>query len=113
MSTTEPIETEFTIFKSRFMSALEALKRYMSEEKRDEFQTVIDNISEAIKVGEKINVAELVADLMNPKKFGLPQEIIEEFLSYIVGDEAGGESIISGTIEQAKKIIWSKSKQKS
>ncbi|MEM1693836.1 MAG: hypothetical protein QXL19_05810 [Ignisphaera sp.] len=113
MSITEPIEFEFTIFKSRFMSALESLKRYIPEEKRDEFQNIIDNISEAIKIGEKINVAELIADLMNPKKFGLSQELIEEFLSYIVGDEAGGESVISGTIEQAKKIIWSKSKQKS
>ncbi|MEM4583987.1 MAG: hypothetical protein QW611_03340 [Ignisphaera sp.] len=112
MSTTDLIEFELTVFKPRLMRALEFLKQNIPEEKRDEFYSLMDNINEAIKVGEKINMAELIADLMNPKKFGLPQELIEEFLSYIVGDEPGAESIVSGTVERAKRLIWSKPEQR-
>lgn len=108
MSSTDLVEFEVTTFKQRLTRALEFLKQNVPEEKRDEFYAFADGLYESIKVGEKINMGEVVADLLNPKKFALPQELVEEFLSYVIGDEPGAESIISGTIEYAKRLIWRK-----
>lgn len=106
MSSSDLVEFEVTTFRLRLVRALEFLKQNVPQEKMDEFYAFVDNINESVKVGEKINMGEIVAELLNPKKFGLPQEIVEEFLSYVIGDEPGAESIISGTIEYAKRLIW-------
>lgn len=108
MSSTDLAEVEITTFKLRLIRAFEFLKQNVQQEKLDEFYALLDNINEAIKSGEKINMGELVADLLNQRKFGLRQELVEEFLSYVIGDEPGAESIISGTIEYAKRLLWKK-----
>ncbi|MEM1696533.1 MAG: hypothetical protein QXQ90_08075 [Desulfurococcaceae archaeon] len=108
MSTADLVEFELTTFEFKLISALGFLKQNIPEEKHDEFHSLMDNVNEAIKIGERISMAELIADLMNPKKFDPPQEL----LSYIVGDEPGVESTVSGTVERAKRLVRSKPGQR-
>ena len=103
-------EIEKPVMVSHLYKAFEFLKQNVPGEKLDELYAFIDNVKELIKSGEKLNVGDMTAELINPRKFGLPQELVEEFLRYLLGNEPDAESVISGTIEYAKKKIWRKKK---
>jgi uncharacterized protein Yka (UPF0111/DUF47 family) len=106
MSTADLIQREEPVMKIRFVRALEFLKQNIPEEKQDDFHEFLDRINELVKTGEKIDVGEMVAELLDPRKFGLPQDLIEEFLKYLIGNVPDAEKIISGTIEYAKRKLW-------
>ena len=108
MSVTELKEVEKPVMKLRIVRAFEFLKQNTPEEKLDELYAFIDNINDLIKSGEKINVGEIVADLIHPRKFGFSQDLVEEFLKYLISNEPDADSIISGTIEYAKRKLWRK-----
>lgn len=108
MSTTELQPREVRVTKSGRLKAIEFLKQNIPPEKMEDFLELLDKINEMISTGEKIDVGELVADLMDPKKFSLPQDIVEEFLKLLVTGESDADKLVAGTIEYAKRKLWRK-----
>lgn len=88
--------------------ALEFVKHNVPEEKLDEFKLYMESLLESAKSGERINVGDVVADLLDPKKFGLPTEVVESFVQQLVDSEPSPEKYVSGTLEYAKRKIWKK-----
>lgn len=108
MSAPELQQREVRVSKSARIKAFEFLRQNIPEAKIDDFQVLMDRINELILSGEKIDVGELVAELMDPKKFGLSQDIVEEFLKILVAGEADADKLVAGTIEYAKRKMWRK-----
>jgi len=100
----QPVEEP--IMKINFVRAVEYLKQNIPEEKLDEFMEWMDKLNELAKTGEKIDVGDIVADLLDHRKFGLPQDVVEEFLKYLIGSRPDADKLIVGTIEYAKRKIW-------
>jgi len=108
MSTSDLQPVEDNVQSRVFERALEYLKQNVPEEKRDEIMEWIEKLREMANSSEKIDVGDVVADLLDYRKFGLSQEIVEEFLKFLVGSRPDGDKLISGTIEYAKRKIWSR-----
>jgi len=106
MSVADLKAVEKRVVEDKLLRAFDLLKQNAPPEKIDDLQALVSNIREMIKGGEKVDFGEIVAELLNPRKFGFPQEVVEEFLKYIVGDEPDADSLISGTIEYAKRRLW-------
>jgi len=94
--------------KINFVRAMEYLKQSIPEEKLDAFMEWLDKLNEMIKTGDKIDAGDIVADLLDHRKFGLPQDVVEELLKHLIGDRPDADKLIAGTIEYAKRKIWRK-----
>lgn len=106
MSASELQQVEEAVMRIYFIRALEFLVQNVPPEKEDMIYEYVERLKDQVKKNEKIDMGEVVAELLNPKKFGLSQDIVEEFLKYIVGNRPDADKLISGTIEYAKKRIW-------
>lgn len=113
MSTTDLREIEQFVSMERVTHAFDFLKRNAPPEKRDDLHILMENVVEMMKSGEKVNVGDLVAELINPKKFALPQSVVEEFLKFLIGNDPDANALISGTIDYAKMKVWGSGIEKS
>jgi len=101
-------QVEEPVMKVHFIRALEFLLSNVPAEKEDELYEYIEKLKDQVRMNEKIDMGEVVANLLDPKKFGLSQDIVEEFLKHIIGNRPDADKLISGTIEYAKRRIWRK-----
>lgn len=106
MSAEELIQDIKNITAERFRQSMSFLLRNIPPEKVDEMREYIEKLNEIIKTGEALDAADMVASLLDPRKFNLPQELIEDFLRNLLIGEPDADRVIAGTIEMAKRRLW-------
>lgn len=101
-------EVEIKISVKTFEKALEFVKYNLPSELVDEYKKYKETLMKRISAGDRIDAAEIVHTLMDPKKFSLPQEVVEQFLRILLAGEPAADKYIAGTIERARRIQWEK-----
>jgi hypothetical protein len=92
--------------------AFEYVRQSAPLEKRDDVNEYIEKLKDLMQTNNPIDISDVVAEFLNPNTFNFSLSFVEEFLEKIVGDREDAESIIAGTIEQAKSKLWSKISKK-
>lgn len=106
MSVSDLQQVEEPVLKVYFVRALEFLLQNVPPEKEDAIYGFTEKLKEQVKMNEKIDMGEVVAALLDPRRFGLSQDVVEEFLKHVIGNRPDADKLISGTIEYAKRRIW-------
>jgi len=100
----QPVEEH--VMKVYFVRALEFLLQNAPPGREDALHEFVERLKAKVRAGEKIDMGEVVAELLDPRRIALSQDVVEEFLKYIVGGRPDADKLIAGTIEYARRRIW-------
>jgi len=106
VSESELQQVEEPVMRVQFVRALEFLLQSAPPEKEGEVRELVERLRERARAGDRIDMGEVVAELLDPEGIGLEQGLVEEFLRLILGGRPDADRLIAGTLEYAKRRVW-------
>lgn len=86
--------------------ALDFLAKHIPPELEPEFEEFRERLLDEAEHGtDPIDFAEVVAVLLDPRRFGLKQEVVEDFLYALVRSYPNADSLVAGTILFGKELL--------
>ena len=104
------VSEEITVGKLKLRRAFDKLILQAPDEVKDALAAYADRIIEEASSGESIDMCDVVADLLDYRKYGLHLDVVTDFLNELIGDKPRADSLISDTIECARRNIWGRSR---
>lgn len=87
---------------SKFEQAISFLDSKLPD--TDDAKSFLEEIYEQIKYGEELDACQIVVKLLD---FDLDENTIEKFLRIMLEGDPASDQLIAGTMECAKKKVWS------
>ena len=86
--------------------ALDFLAKHIPPEKESEFEEFKERLLDEAEHGtDPIDFAEVVAILLDPRKFGLKQDVVEGFLYALIRSYPNADKLVAGTIMVGKELM--------